>query len=230
MKNILEIDSVILEFGNKRILQNVYLKIETGSITGLFGRNGSGKTCLMNIIYGKLIPAEKSVRLNNKYNPRKHFSKEILTYLPQFNFIPKSLTIERIFKDYKIDFSNFLIYFPEFEKYYKSKIKLLSGGEQRIIEIYVILLSDTKFCMLDEPFSQVMPKHIETIKKIIINEKDKKGIIITDHLFEHIIDICNEIYVINNGTTILIKDIDEIEKLGYARITATNKKYSAFGR
>ena len=222
MKNILEIDSVILEFGNKRILQNVYLKIETGSITGLFGRNGSGKTCLMNIIYGKLIPAEKSVRLNNKYNPRKHFSKEILTYLPQFNFIPKSLTIERIFKDYKIDFSNFLIYFPEFEKYYKSKIKLLSGGEQRIIEIYVILLSDTKFCMLDEPFSQVMPKHIETIKKIIINEKDKKGIIITDHLFEHIIDICNEIYVINNGTTILIKDIDEIEKLGYARITATN--------
>jgi len=222
MKNILEIDSVILEYGNKRILQDVYLKIETGSITGLLGRNGSGKTCLMNIIYGKLIPAEKSVRLNNKYNTRKHFSKEILTYLPQFNFIPKSLTIERIFKDYKIDFSNFLIYFPEFEKYYKSKIKLLSGGEQRIIEIYVILLSDTKFCMLDEPFSQVMPKHIETIKKIIINEKDKKGIIITDHLFEHIIDICNEIYVINNGTTILIKDIDEIEKLGYARITATN--------
>lgn len=230
MKNILEIDSVILEFGNKRILQNVYLKIETGSITGLLGRNGSGKTCLMNIIYGKLIPAEKSVRLNNKYIPRKHFSKEILTYLPQFNFIPKSLTIERIFKDYKIDFSSFLIYFPEFKKYYKSKIKLLSGGEQRIIEIYVILLSDTKFCMLDEPFSQVMPKHIETIKKIIINEKDKKGIIITDHLFEHIIDICNEIYVINNGTTILIKDIDEIEKLGYARITATNTQYKKLGR
>jgi ABC-type multidrug transport system ATPase subunit len=224
MKNILEIDSVILEFGNKRVLQDVYLKIETGCITGLLGRNGSGKSCLMNIIYGKLIPAGKSVRLNNKYNPKKHFSKETLTYLPQFNFIPKSLTIKRIFKDYRIDFNSFLIYFPEFEKYYKTKIKLLSGGEQRIIEIYVILVSDTKFCMLDEPFSQVMPKHIDTIKEIITNEKEKKGIIITDHLFEHIIDICNEIYVINNGATILIKGIDEIEKLGYARISATNFK------
>lgn len=230
MKNILEIDSVILEFGNKRILQDVYLKTETGIITGLLGRNGSGKSCLMNIIYGKLIPTEKSVRLNNKYNPGKHFSKKILTYLPQFNFIPKSLTIERIFKDYRIDFNSFLKYFPEFEKYYKTKIKLLSGGEQRIIEIYVILVSDTKFCMLDEPFSQVMPKHIDTIKEIINSEKEKKGIIITDHMLEHIIDICKEIYVINEGRTILIKDIEDIERLGYARITATNKEYSAFGK
>ena len=230
MKNTLEIDSVILEFGNKRILQDVYVKIETGKITGLLGRNGSGKSCLMNIIYGKLIPAEKHVRLNKKYNPKKHFSKETLTYLPQFSFIPKSLTIERIFKDYRIDFNRFLIHFPEFEKYYKTKFKLLSGGEQRIIEIYAILISDTKFCMLDEPFSQVMPKHIDTIKEIIISEKERKGIIITDHMFEHIINICDEIYVINNGTTILIQDIDEIEKLGYARITATNKKYSAFDR
>lgn len=218
MKNILEIDSVILEFDNKKILQDVYIKIETDSITGLLGRNGSGKSCLMNIIYGKLIPTEKSVRLNKKYNSKRYFSEKILTYLPQFNFIPKSLTIERVFTDYKIDFDGFLNYFPEFKKYYKTKIKQLSGGEQRIIEIYVILVSDTKFCMLDEPFSQVMPKHIDTIKRIIISEKKRKGIIITDHLFEHIIDICNEIYVINNGKTILTKSIDDIEKLGYARI------------
>ncbi len=44
MKNTLEIDSVILEFDTKRILQDVYLKIETGIITGLLGRNGCGKS------------------------------------------------------------------------------------------------------------------------------------------------------------------------------------------
>lgn len=218
MKNILEIDSVILEFGDRKILQNVYLKSETGKITGILGRNGSGKTCLMNIIYGKLIPAQKSVRLNSKFNPQKHFSNETLTYLPQFNFIPKFLTVERVFKDYKIDFNGFLIYFPEFKKFYKTKINLLSGGEKRIIEIYSILVSDTKFCMLDEPFSQVMPKHIDTIKNLIVKEKERKGIIITDHMYEHIINISDEIYVIKDGRTILIKDIAEIEKLGYARI------------
>ena len=223
MKNILEIDSVILEFGNKRILHDVCLKTETGSITGLIGRNGSGKSCLMNIIYGKLLPSEKSIRLNGKYNPNKQFSKGILTYLPQFNFIPKSLSVKRVFMDYEIDFDEFLVHFPEFEKYYKSKIKLLSGGEQRIIEIYVILLSDTKFCMLDEPFSQVMPKHIDTIKDIIISQKQRKGIIITDHMFEDIIDISDSIYIISNGKTILSNSIDDIEKYGYVRKITSNK-------
>ena len=218
MKNTLEIDSVILEYENKRILQNVYLKIESGSITGLLGRNGSGKTSLMNIIYGKLIPTEKFVRLNGKYNYKRYFSKEILTYLPQFHFIPKSLTLERVFGDYKIDIEKFNSYFPEFEKYNKIKIRQLSGGEQRIVEIYIILISDTQFCMLDEPFSQIMPKHIETIKEIIIREKERKGILITDHLYEHIVDISDEIYLLKDASTILIQNIEDIEKLGYIKM------------
>jgi len=69
--------------------------------------------------------------------------------------------------------------------------------------------------MLDEPFSQVMPVHIETIKSIINKENMKKGIIITDHLYEHIIDICDEIYVILNGKTYLTKENGDLIKLGY---------------
>jgi len=176
----------------------------------------------MNIIYGKLISNGKSVRINGDYNPKRHFSVEDLTYIPQFNFIPKSLTIKRIFKDYKINFDTFLKYFPEMGEYYNSKIKLLSGGERRIIEIYVILVSNTKFCMLDEPFSQVMPKHIDAIKKIIVQEKKNKGILITDHMFEHINDICDEIYVINDGKTYLTKNISDIERLGYVKFSSSS--------
>ena len=225
MKNILEVDSLILEFDNKRILQDVYLKIETGCVTGLLGSNGSGKSCLMDIIYGKLIPRSKSVRINNKYNPKKYFSREELIYLPQFSFTPTFLTIKRIFIDYSIDFNRFITSFPEFKKYYKTKIKYLSTGEQRIIEIYIILLSKSKFCMLDEPFSQVMPKYVETIKEIIITEKQNKGILITDHMFEHIMDVGNEIYVIVNGKVVLANDLDKIAELGYIRIADANRAY-----
>ncbi|MDE3743987.1 ATP-binding cassette domain-containing protein, partial [Maribacter polysaccharolyticus] len=66
MINILELDSVILEFGRKLVLHNVYIKSETNKITGLLGRNGSGKTSILDIIYGELIPINKSVRINNK--------------------------------------------------------------------------------------------------------------------------------------------------------------------
>ena len=178
MKHSLEVDSIILEFDTKRILQDVYLKNETGKTTGILGRNGSGKTCLLNIIYGELKTNNKSIRLDGNAIYDGYRNPEILRYLPQFNFIPRNIKIKRIFKDFNIDFSQFIGYFPEFKKYYNSKIGNLSGGENRIVEIYSIIASKTKFCMLDEPFSQVMPVHVDTIKNIVRAEKEKKGIII----------------------------------------------------
>ena len=224
MIQTLEVDSVILEFGTKRVLQDVYLKSETAKITGLLGRNGTGKTCLLNIIYGQLSPDDHSVRLNKQALLNSSRSTKDIMYLPQFSFIPKSLTLNRIFNDYKLDFSEFINEFPEFEKYYISKLKKLSGGEQRIVEIYLIISSKTKFCLLDEPFTHVMPLHVDSIKNLILREKKNKGIIITDHLYRHIIDICDDLYVINDGKTYLTNSIQDLETLGYATFTATNSK------
>lgn len=218
MTNLLEVDSVILEFDSKRVLQNVYLKSETGKVTGLLGRNGAGKSCLMKILFGELIPNDKSIRINGNALVTSNRSPKDLRYLPQKRFVPNSLTIKRIFSDFKLDFADLICNFPEFEKFYKSKLINLSGGERRIIEIYIILVSQTKFCMLDEPFSAVMPIYIDSIKKLILREKDNKGIIITDHMYKHIIDICDDLYVINNGKTYLTKSIEDIETLGYAQL------------
>jgi ABC-type lipopolysaccharide export system ATPase subunit len=215
MKHTLEVDSIILEFDTKRVLQDVYLKNETGKTTGILGRNGTGKTCLMNIIYGELKTNNKSIRVDGKAIFDGYRNPGIFRYLPQFNFIPRNLKIKRIFKDFNLNFSQFIECFPEFEKYYNLKVKNLSGGEKRILEIFSILASKTMFCMLDEPFSRVMPIHVDTIKSIINEEKKNKGIIITDHLYEHIIDICDDIYVILNGKTYLTKDRNDLIKLGY---------------
>lgn len=223
MKQILEVDSVILDFGPKRVLQNVYLKCETGKITGLLGRNGTGKSCLMKIIFGELVPNDKSVRLNGNAIHHEKRSPEDIRYLPQGRFVPKSLTIKRIFKDFELDFEDFAGEFPGFKKLYHAGFGSLSGGEQRIVEIYMILASKTKFCMLDEPFSQVMPLHVESIKRLILREKGNKGIIITDHLYQHIVDICDQLYVINNGKTYLTKGIQDLETLGYVRMNGQSR-------
>ena len=69
--------------------------------------------------------------------------------------------------------------------------------------------------MLDEPFSQIMPVHVDIFKKIINKEKKNKGVIITDHLYEHVIDICDDLYVISNGKIYLIKNINDLLTLGY---------------
>lgn len=72
--------------------------------------------------------------------------------------------------------------------------------------------------MLDEPFSHVMPIHVDAIKQLILREKHKKGIIITDHMYNHIIDICDDLYVIKDGKTYLTKSAEDVERLGYAHM------------
>jgi ABC-type lipopolysaccharide export system ATPase subunit len=70
--------------------------------------------------------------------------------------------------------------------------------------------------MLDEPFSHIMPIHVETIKEVLVAEKQEKGFLITDHNYRQVIDICQEIYVLKDGKTHLTKTVEDIETLGYA--------------
>jgi ABC-type lipopolysaccharide export system ATPase subunit len=217
MNHRLEIDSIQLAFNNRSILSDIYLKCETGKITGLLGRNGQGKSCLMKIIYGTLS-CEKSIRFDTITQQTAFKRPDLLLYLPQFNFIPKNLTLKRIFTDFELDFSNFLITFPEFNKQYHSSFANLSCGERRLIELYVIVKSQSQFAMLDEPFTHLNPLQIAKVQTLLVNEKENKGLLITDHMFRHITTISNDLYVLNNGKTYLTKDISDIESLGYARV------------
>jgi lipopolysaccharide export system ATP-binding protein len=218
MVNKLEVDGISLQFGERRILSDIYLKCETGSITGLLGRNGEGKTCLMNIIYGTLKAQSKSVRFNNISNYDAFKRADLLTYLPQFNFIPLHLTLNKIFRDFNLLFSEFESYFPEFQNTGKTRIKNLSGGERRLIEVYVIIKSRSQFSMLDEPFPHLMPLQVEKIKELLNREKLNKGFLITDHLYKQFIEICDSIYVLTEGETHLTKTIEDIERFGYAKL------------
>ena len=214
----LEVDSILLEFGVKRILSDVFIKCETGKITGILGRNGQGKTCLMNIIYGSLDATSKSVRFDNVSIFHAYKYPKLLMFLPQFNFIPKSFTVKRIFNDFNLEYDEFKKHFQEYEHLYKSSLKKLSGGERRLIETYMIIKAKSSFAMLDEPFTHLMPLQIEKLKEILSTEKNKKGFLITDHLFKHVTDICDSLYILTNAKTHLVNNISDIERLGYTRI------------
>jgi len=217
MIHTLEADGIQLEFGYRKILTDVYIKCQTGSITGFLGRNGQGKTCLMNIIYGSMQPSIKSVRFDGVFVHKAYKRADLLTYLPQFNFIPSALTIKRVFSDFNLSFADFETYFPEFNQKQSSTLANLSGGQRRLVEVYTIIKSKAKFSMLDEPFSHIMPLHIDTIKEMLQAEKSNKGFLITDHMYHQIIDVCDPIYVVANGKVHLTKNTDDIERLGYVR-------------
>ena len=85
-KHILEIDSVELSFGDRRILSGVYLAVETGGVTAVLGRNGCGKSCLMKILCGSLRADFRSMRIDGVWHDR--FRADEVRYLAQQGFIP----------------------------------------------------------------------------------------------------------------------------------------------
>jgi ABC-type lipopolysaccharide export system ATPase subunit len=217
MIHTLQADSIRLEFDGRIILSDIYIKCETGKITGLLGRNGQGKSCLMKIMYGDLR-SEKSIRFDNVPQYEAFKRPDLLQYLPQFNFIPARLSLQRIFNDFELDYLLFTSKFPEFTSRNRSSIGSLSGGERRLIELYVIVRSKSQFAMLDEPFTHLNPIQVEKIKDLLLEEKKNKGLLITDHLFSNVTGISDELYVLVNGKTHMTKNEKEIETLGYARI------------
>lgn len=111
---IFEIDNVELYFNQKRILNGIYLKAETGKVTGLLGSNGSGKSCLLNIVFGNLAPKYQLLRIDNKPILKPLYKTKLASFLPQYNFTPNNLKIKTLFNLFEVDWKEFTKDFNSF--------------------------------------------------------------------------------------------------------------------
>ncbi|MEZ4792783.1 MAG: ATP-binding cassette domain-containing protein [Gelidibacter sp.] len=223
---ILEIDSVELFFSNRRILNGIYLKAETGKVTGILGSNGCGKTSLMCIISGALQPKYKLIRLDGKPILKPLYRTAKIGFLPQHDLAPNNLKIKTIFKLLNVDWFEFSSLFESFSFYWDSKISTLSGGERRVLETYLILKSQNDIILLDEPFSHIAPLYIEKFKTLIATEKQSKAIIITDHHFRDVIEASDALYLLKNGCTKAIDNFVALEDYHYLNPTTLKKRRS----
>src|SRR4051812_10014584 len=98
MMNTLDFDSIELSSDERKILSSIYMKCETGKVAGLLGRNGSGKSCMMKVVFGSMASDFKSVRINGERLPDNYLSKRIISYLPQENLIPSFITVRTALK------------------------------------------------------------------------------------------------------------------------------------
>ena len=111
----------------------MYLAVETGGVTAVLGRNGCGKSCLMKILCGSLRADFRSMRIDGVWHDR--FRADEVRYLAQQGFIPGWLTVDRVLRDFGLPWDDLLAWFPLFGKLRGTKIRALSGGERRILEL-----------------------------------------------------------------------------------------------
>ena len=217
IKDTLEIDSVIKSYNNSELLNNIYLKCETGNVVGILGRNGCGKSTLLKILFGTVFTFNKNIRINGKNYNKPYTKGDLITYMPQDGFLPNRLSVKRIISLFITDKSKRenILSDVHIKEHLNKRVGVLSAGELRYFEVILLLNLNTKFVVLDEPFSKIEPITKEKIKDLLLEYKSHKGIIITDHDYRNIIDSSDQLYIITHGTCKLIKDKIELENMNY---------------
>ena len=213
--NRLLVDSVHLEFDKLQVLQSAFITAQTGRVTGVLGRNGCGKSCLFKCIMGGIKPQNIFVRFNDEpETDYAHIGKRV-KYLPQNVFLPTNMTLGEAFDLYAGDYNGLVAFDNKFHTFQRMTSGQLSGGEVRIAEMYMVLNSDAEFCILDEPFSNVAPKYVEMMQDLIQTHKTTKGIIISDHMYEQVMDITDDLFLLRDGYTFPIKCREDLIHHGY---------------
>jgi len=220
--NELHVDSVMKSFGGRQVLTDVFLSCSRGEIIGILGKNGAGKSTLMKIIFGSMQADQKFVRIENKIIKGLRDNQNLVSYLPQNHFLPNHVKVSTIISLFcnKANASllktNDLIR-PMLDK----KTGQLSAGEKRILEVFLIIHSDAKYTLIDEPFNGVSPIYKEAIKNLIKEHSKRKGFIITDHDYRNVLDIADRIILIHDGGT---KEIHEKEGLKFWGYISENQE------
>jgi len=216
--NHLHVDSIQKQFVGRHILTDIFLNCSTGDVVGLLGRNGTGKSTLMKIIAFALKADFRHVSINGKALLNTADNRQLISYLPQEQFIPGHIKIKSAFQIYCHPSKLNTIYNDRFIKpLLHRKTHALSGGELRYLEIMLLLYSESQFCLLDEPFKGIAPLYKEKIADLIIQNATEKGIIISDHDYKNVMKVTNKNYILNDGGTYEVKNEEDLRDWKYIR-------------
>lgn len=213
------LDNVNMSFSKTQILTNISLNLTEGEIVGLVGDNGSGKTTIMKIISKLYIPSS-----GNIHNlPYKNSDLDICPMLEEPEFIQNMTCLENLKYFIKLNIEQdekFNYYINLFNINFLNKLyKKLSLGMKHKFAILYLFLTDAKLILLDEITNglddEFIKKFCVELKKYIV--ENNKYLLISSHKIKEINNLCDKVYIINDGK--IIKYILSNKKENCKKIT-----------
>lgn len=202
----IEIKNLCKSFDKIEVIKNINVVFNSGNIYGLYGRNGSGKSVLMKLICGFLIPTSGEILINGiNFNLEKDYPKNLRAVIEKPSFFPdltgfenlkllaeiqNKITDDEILKSLEI--VNLL---EEKDKKY-SKYSL---GMKQKLAIAQAIMENPQILILDEPFNGIEEKTVNKIIEYLKKEKKEKIIIFSTHIKEDLTALADKIYKIDNG-------------------------------
>ena len=209
-------------FGDKKILKDVNLTIPRGKIIGLLGKNGTGKTTLIELINDLLTPTSGKILVNG--NEVSVESKKIISYLPERTYLDKSMTVNKVIEYFEDFYDNFdskkaRKLLKDLDLDTTQKISKMSKGMQEKVQLVLVMSRKAELYILDEPLGGVDPATRDYIlDTILTNFNEGASVIISTHLIADIERILDEVIFMDKGKIILHSDSDELRKKEKASI------------
>ena len=228
-------------------LSDVSLTIEDGSYTAIIGHTGSGKSTILQLLNGLLVPTEGSVRAFDTLITSTSVNKQIRQIRKQvglvFQFAENQIFEETVLKDVAFGPQNFGVSVEEAEAIAREKLALvgideslferspfeLSGGQMRRVAIAGILAMEPKILVLDEPTAGLDPigrKELMTLFKKL--HQDGIAIVLVTHLMDDVAEFADQVYVMEKGKlvksgkpSLVFQNVEFMEKIqmGVPKIT-----------
>ncbi|WP_049530371.1 energy-coupling factor transporter ATPase [Streptococcus pseudopneumoniae] len=228
-------------------LSDVSLTIEDGSYTAIIGHTGSGKSTILQLLNGLLVPTEGSVRVFDTLITSTSVNKQIRQIRKQvglvFQFAENQIFEETVLKDVAFGPQNFGVSVEEAEAIAREKLALvgideslferspfeLSGGQMRRVAIAGILAMEPRILVLDEPTAGLDPigrKELMTLFKKL--HQDGITIVLVTHLMDDVAEFADQVYVMEKGKlvkggkpSLVFQNVEFMEKiqLGVPKIT-----------
>ena len=222
---LLEVNHLRAGYGGIPVIYDVSFKCEKGSIVGLIGSNGAGKSTTLNAVTGLIKPMSGTIEYEGKsiagVAPHKLVQQGI-AMVPEGRHLFGKLSVQDnllmgayLIKDKEQKQKRLKqVYemFPRVEERLKQPAETLSGGEQQMVAIARGLMSEPRLLIFDEPSLGLAPNLVADIFSFI---KDIKTLGITIILIEQnvneTLDVADYVYVIKNGETVLEGTSEEMK-------------------
>lgn len=220
---MLELQNVDAAYGDVEVLHDLSLEVTEGSIVGLLGRNGAGKSTVYKTIVGLLNPTSGSILYKGDDIaglPPHVISKRGISLVPAERRIIPNLTVHENLKLAKegmggTDEEIETVYdmFPDLRDVSSNRGQDLSGGQQQMIAIGRGLIGDTDLLLLDEPIEGLAPQYVNQIIESIGDIRDMgKTVMLIDHNVRKVLENVDEAYILKDGQVAYHDDAAAIRK------------------
>ena len=212
-KEIITINNLAKSFKNILAVKNISFKIYKGTIIGLLGPNGCGKSTTIGMMLGLIKPSAGTVIINGQnieYDRTKLLEK--MNFISPYIELPKKLSVEENLKVYgrlygvenlndKISDLMEKLNLTEFRK---RKTGELSSGQKNRVSLAKALINDPEILLLDEPTASLDPDVGDYVRSFIENYASTKGstILLASHNMNEVERLCSEVMMMKNGEII----------------------------